>query len=151
MEEQVTASKQPGAYYEDPNGPRYENPADFSAATGGQRIPQPQQPPMPNFEEMRKIAMQQAIEQIAAQRAAQPQPQPQPQISVTPPQPPAQYQFNIEQPIEQPIEQQQIVRRNLTKPELIAVFVVACIAVTGVQTVWNFATNILPRIEIRAN
>ena len=150
MEEQVTASKQPGAYYVDPAGPRYENPAEFSAATEGQEIPQPPQaPPMPNFELMRQMAMKQAIEQIQAQRAAQPPapqpapPAPQPQIAPPPPEP--QY---IPQPA--PPEQVRVVRRNLTRPELLAVFVVACIAVTGTQALWNFTTNLLPRIEIRA-
>ena len=150
MEEQVTASKQPGAYYVDPAGPRYENPAEFSAATEGQEIPQPPQaPPMPNFELMRQMAMKQAIEQIQAQRAAQPPapqpapPVPQPQVAPPPPEP--QY---IPQPA--PLEQVRVVRRNLTRPELLAVFVVACIAVTGTQALWNFTTNLLPRIEIRA-
>jgi len=150
MEEQVTASKQPGAYYVDPAGPRYENPAEFSAATEGQEIPQPPQaPPMPNFELMRQMAMKQAIEQIQAQRAAQPPapqpapPVPQPQVAPPPPEP--QY---IPQPA--PPEQVRVVRRNLTRPELLAVFVVACIAVTGTQALWNFTTNLLPRIEIRA-
>jgi len=153
MEEQVTASKQPGAYYVDSAGPRYENPAEFSAATQGQEIPQPPQaPPMPNFELMRQMAMKQAIEQIQAQRAAQP-PAPQPAPFVPQPQPQPQY---IPQPAptaqvtEQVTEQVRIVRRNLTRPELLAVFVVACIAVTGTQALWNFTTNLLPRIEIRA-
>ena len=150
MEEQVTASKQPGAYYVDPAGPRYENPAEFSAATEGQEIPQPAQaPPMPNFELMRQMAMKQAIEQIQAQRAAQPPaPQPAPPVpqpQVAPPAPEPQY---IPQPA--PPEQVRVVRRNLTRPELLAVFVVACIAVTGTQALWNFTTNLLPRIEIRA-
>ena len=150
MEEQVTASKQPGAYYVDPAGPRYENPAEFSAATEGQEIPQPPQaPPMPNFELMRQMAMKQAIEQIQAQRAAQPPaPQPAPPVpqpQVAPPAPEPQY---IPQPA--PPEQVRVVRRNLTRPELLAVFVVACIAVTGTQALWNFTTNLLPRIEIRA-
>lgn len=150
MEEQVTASKQPGAYYVDPAGPRYENPAEFSAATEGQEVPQPPQtPPMPNFELMRQMAMKQAIEQIQAQRAAQPPaPQPAPPVpqpQVAPPAPEPQY---IPQPA--PTEQVRIVRRNLTRPELLAVFVVACIAVTGTQALWNFTTNLLPRIEIRA-
>ena len=150
MEEQVTASKQPGAYYVDPAGPRYENPAEFSAATEGQEIPQPPQaPPMPNFELMRQMAMKQAIEQIQAQRATQPPaPQPAPPVSqpqVAPLAPEPQY---IPQPA--PPEQVRVVRRNLTRPELLAVFVVACIAVTGTQALWNFTTNLLPRIEIRA-
>ena len=103
----------------------------------------PQQPPMPNFEAMRQMAMQQAIEQITSQRPA-------PQQAPLPPTlPEPQY---IPQPV--PMQQQEqvrVVRRNLTRPELLAVFVVACIAVTGVQAVWNFTTNILPRIEIRSN
>ena len=105
-------------------------------------------PQMPNFEAMRQLAMQQAIEQIAAQRPAQTQAQtppaaPQPQYI---PQPVATAQVT-----EQVTEQVRVVRRNLTRPELLAVFVIACIAVTGVQAAWNFTTNILPRIEIRAN
>ena len=103
----------------------------------------PQQPPMPNFEEMRRVAMQQAIEQITAQRPPAPQP-------VAPPEP--QYIPQAPPPLPaEPREQVRVVRRNLTRPELLAVFVIACIAVTGVQAAWNFTTNILPRIEIRAN
>ena len=42
------------------------------------------------------------------------------------------------------------VRRNLTVAELIVVFAIACGIVTGVQGAWNFASNHLPRIEIKA-
>jgi len=100
-------------------------------------------PQMPNFEAMRQLAMQQAIEQITSQRSAAPQPiaPPEPQYIPQPP-PPVPTETR---------EQVRVVRRNLTRPELLAVFIVACIAVTGVQVVWNFTTNILPRIEIRAN
>ncbi len=146
MEEQVVPSNQPGAYYVEPSGQRFENPAEFSAATEGQQSA-PQQP-MPNFEAMRQLAMKQAIDQIQAQRIAQPPaPQPQPRQNYIPPQPVVQPQA----PASMPAPQIQTVRRNLTKPELIAVFIVACIAVTGIQAVWNFTTNILPRIEIRSN
>ena len=122
----------------------------------------PQQPAMPNFEEMRRIAMQQAIEQVTAQRPAASQPP----ASFVPPQAPPgmelsmdgsqyipkKYPDNATQPVlPQPQDQVRVVRRNLTRPELLAIFVVACIAVTGVQAAWNFTTNILPRIEIRAN
>lgn len=138
MEEQVTESKQPGAYYTDPNGQRYENPAEFSQA----------QNPGINFEAMRQEAMRRAIEQINAQKAAIPQPQPQPQPSAPAPV----YQpAPTAQVTKQVAEQVRVVRRNLTKPEIAAIFVAACIAVTGVQAVWNFTTNILPRIEIRSN
>lgn len=101
----------------------------------------PEQPAMPNFEAMRRLAMQQAIEQITAQRPPAPQP----------PAPPEPQYIPQPLPTAQVTEQVRVVRRNLTRPELLAVFVVACIAVTGVQAVWNFTTNILPRIEIRAN
>lgn len=134
MEEQVPESKQPGAYYAEPNGQRYENPAEFSQA----------QNPGINFEAMRQEAMRRAIEQINAQRVSAPQPQPQ----VQPPVPAPVYQ---PAPTAQVTEQVRVVRRNLTKPEIAAIFVAACIAVTGVQAVWNFTTNILPRIEIRSN
>lgn len=42
------------------------------------------------------------------------------------------------------------VRRNLTVAELIVVFAIACGLVTGVQAGWNFISNSLPRIEIKA-
>jgi hypothetical protein len=41
-------------------------------------------------------------------------------------------------------------RRNLTVAELIVVFAIACGIVTGIQGAWNFASNHLPRIEIKA-
>lgn len=128
-------------------------------AQGQASAPTPQ---MPNFEAMRQLAMQQAIEQITAQRTAQPQQQP----SAPPQAPPGmelsmdglqfipkKYPDTVSQPVPnaQVTEQVRVVRRNLTRPELLAVFIIACIAVTGVQAAWNFTTNILPRIEIRAN
>ena len=50
-------------------------------------------------------------------------------------------------------QQQRIVyvRRNLTVAEVIAVFIISCGIVFGVQFGWNFATNILPRIEVKVN
>ena len=112
-------------------------------ATSSQVPPAPAAPSMPNFEAMRQLAMQQAIQQMAEQQSAPPAPQPRPsyipQQPVAQPQPPT------------PAPQIQTTRQKLTKAELLAVFVIACIAVTGVQAVWNFTTNILPRIEIRAN
>ena len=49
--------------------------------------------------------------------------------------------------------QQQVVyvRRNLTVAELIAVFIISCGVVIGLQAGWNFATNFLPRIEVKVN
>jgi len=60
----------------------------------------------------------------------------------------------VQQIIGSPIKpQQQIVyvRRNLTVAEVIAVFIISCGIVFGVQLSWNFATNILPRIEVKVN
>jgi hypothetical protein len=42
------------------------------------------------------------------------------------------------------------VRRNLTVAELVLIFALACGAVTGFQAAWNFVSNSLPRIEIKA-
>ena len=43
------------------------------------------------------------------------------------------------------------VRRNLTVAEVIAVLIISCGIVFGIQISWNFATNILPRIEVKVN
>lgn len=141
----------------------------------------PKQPSMPSFEDMRRMAMQKAIQDITGQPPAQQQPsapvmspfpgQPQPQPQVAPPGMdapqyiPQQYPANIPQfqyapPSQVPEEEPEddpvptplrIVRRNLTKFEIAAVFAAACITVSAVQATWNFATDILPRIEIRSN
>jgi hypothetical protein len=42
------------------------------------------------------------------------------------------------------------VRRNMTIAELILVLALSCGIVTGIQFAWNFSTDILSRIEIRA-
>ena len=89
----------------------------------------PNQPQAPaqitpeQLEEMKALARQQAIQQTFAQR---------------PPEPPTPPQVVY-------------VRRNLTVAELIAVFVISCGLVFGVQVTWNFATNLLPRIEVKVN
>tara|TARA_R100000742_G_C4189202_1_gene21826 strand:+ start:57 stop:338 length:282 start_codon:yes stop_codon:yes gene_type:complete len=73
------------------------------------------------LEQMKQIARQRAVQQIVG-------------TPVTP-------------------QQQKIVyvRRNLTVAEVIAVFIISCGIVFGVQFGWNFATNILPRIEVKVN
>jgi len=144
MEDQVPSSKQyvtPGQlpeennYFSDPGGPRYQNPADFAAAQ--QQIAQ-QAPPVPDFQEMRRIALEQAIQQVTQQPApVQAPPSSAPQVQVpypTPPEPNVVY-----------------IRRNLTLAEILVVFAVSCGLVFGIQGAWNFATDILPRIEIREN
>ena len=65
----------------------------------------------------------------------------------------------MEMAIQQGIQQQTVqtqqgprvvyVRRNWTVAELLLLFAVACGIVTGIQQIWNYGTNVLPRIEIR--
>tara|TARA_R100000900_G_scaffold40913_1_gene33484 strand:- start:2406 stop:2867 length:462 start_codon:yes stop_codon:yes gene_type:complete len=144
MEDQVPSSKQyvtPGQmpqennYFTDPTGPRYQNPAEFDQAMYEQAMAaqttQPQQPGVkfnvPDFEAMRKEALQQAIQQVTQTPA-----------------PPVQMQ--------QPVSEEPkivYVRRNLTLAEILVVFALASGIVLGVQGIWSFATDILPRIEIR--
>lgn len=139
MEDQVPSSKQyvtPGQvpqennYFNSPEGPRYPNPAEFAAAQ------QQQQQPMPDFQEMRRIALEQAIQQVTQQSQPPAPPEPQPQI---------------QQQYVQPEPQVVYVRRNLTLAEIMVVLAISCGLVFGVQSVWNFATDVLPRIEIREN
>lgn len=130
MEDQVPSSNIPqeqGSYYQSPEGPRFQNPAEFAAA-------QQQQRPAPDFQEMRRIALEQAIQQVTQQPQPAPQPEPQPQL---------------QQQYVQPEQQVVYVRRNLTLAELVLVFAISCGLVLGVQGLWSFATDVLPRIEIR--
>ena len=73
------------------------------------------------LEQMKQIARQRAVQQVIGSPAT-----PQPQIIV-------------------------YVRRNLTVAEVIAVLIISCGIVFGIQISWNFATNILPRIEVKVN
>jgi len=149
MEDQVPSSNIPqeaGNYYQNPEGPRYQNPSDFAAAQQNQSTP--------NFEEMRRIALEQAIKQVRQQPVPQQAPpgmelsmdesqyvpQKYPTAPVTP----------TPQVAEQATEQVRVIRRNLTLAELILIFAIATGSVLGVQGIWAFATDILPRIEIRA-
>ena len=131
MEDQVPSSQEyvtPGSlpadgnYYQDPQGPRYNNPAEFD-----QRLQQPAAAPpttpMPDFQAMREMALKQAVAQVKAQQQVQPQPQPQPKVVY--------------------------VRRNLTVAEIILVFALSIGGVLGIQGIWTLATDVLPRLEIR--
>ena len=132
---------QDGNYYQNPEGPRYDTPTEFDQAMQNQV---PQQPGVqynvPDFEAMRREALARAVEQVAARRSVEPptiQPPIQPQSVVpNPPQP-------------RPESEVVYVRRNLTLAELILVFALSIGMVTGVQFIWQVATDILPRIEIR--
>lgn len=64
VEEQVPASQPPGNYYENPEGPRYQNPAEYDQA-----VQQPPQQPgvvynRPDFKAMREQALQDAFAQV---------------------------------------------------------------------------------------
>jgi hypothetical protein len=94
------------------------------------------------LEQMKARAREEAIrmtilqQQAAAQEQAE-YPTGQPEV-------PSRFQVPMQPP------QVVYVRRNLTVAELILVFAVSCGLVTGLQVTWNFASNNLPRIEIKA-
>ena len=83
------------------------------------------------FEALKAKARQDAIRQVMEQRAQHAQLQQQ-QVAVAPVQPKVVY-----------------VRRNLTVAEVILVFALSCGLVVGFQAGWSFASNLLPKIEIR--
>jgi hypothetical protein len=66
--------------------------------------------------------------------------------------PTAQAMVPPSQPIQFPQAEPQYVyvRRNLTVAELGLVLLLACGLVTGIQAGWNFVSNRLPTIEIKA-
>ena len=133
MEDQVPSSNIPqeqGKYYQNPEGPRFQNPAQFSAAT---QAPQEQPPAAPDFQEMRRLALEQAIQQVTQQPVPQPLPQVAPQV----------------QQYTQPETNTVYVRRNLTLAEILLMFALSCGLVLGLQASWFVATDLLPRIEIR--
>jgi hypothetical protein len=147
VEEQVPASQPPGNYYENPEGPRYQNPAEFNQATAPE--PQPVQQPgvvfnRPDFQAMREQALQDAIAQVTQRQATGEPPQQFVQASVPPPAP-------APQPFVQPVAEPQVVyvKRNLTLAEIIIVFAITTGCVLGIQGIWTVATDILPRIEIK--
>jgi len=147
VEEQVPASQPPGNYYENPEGPRYQNPAEFNQATAPE--PQPAQQPgvifnRPDFQAMREQALQEAIAQVTQRQATGEQQQQFVQLPVQQPAP-------ISQPLVQPQVEPQViyVKRNLTLAEIIIIFAITTGCVLGIQGAWTLATDILPRIEIK--
>lgn len=145
MEDQVPSSNIPqeaGNYYQNPEGPRYQNPSDFAAAQQNQLTT--------NFEEMRRIALEQAIKQVTQQPVPQQAP-PGMELSMDGSQyVPQKYPTAPVAPTPQVTEQVRVIRRNLTLAELILIFAIATGSVLGVQGIWAFTTDLLPRIEIRA-
>ena len=85
--------------------------------------------------------------------------QEEPQTQITPEQLEQMKMMAKQQAIQQAIQQRQIerqskvvyVRRNLTVAEVMVVFAISCGLVFGIQASWNFATNVLPKIEIKVN
>jgi len=91
------------------------------------------------LEQMKQQARELAIAQYMAQQQA-------PQEKKT-------YQISepVKGPVASPFEQAKVVyvRRNLTVAELLLIFALSIGAVTGVQAIWGFASQNLPRIEIK--
>ena len=87
----------------------------------------PSQSPIPTqitpdqLAEMKARAREMAIKQTLAQQVAIPQQRP----------------------------QVVYLRRNLTVAEFLLVILLSCGLVTGIQAGWHFASNILPRLEIK--
>jgi len=98
-------------------------------------------PPLPNFEEMRRRALQDAIAQVTQNPAA-------PVSNQQPPVAP-QYQQPQVEPQRMPEPNIVYLRRNLTLAELGITFLIAIGIVAGAQGIWHVATDVIPRIEIR--
>jgi|GWRWMinimDraft_7_1066015.scaffolds.fasta_scaffold01608_2 hypothetical protein len=60
-------------------------------------------------------------------------------------------QQTLAQQVAIPQQRPQVVylRRNLTVAEFLLVILLSCGLVTGIQAGWHFASNILPRLEIK--
>lgn len=113
------------------------------------------QPPLPQMQGpggldpqmialLKARAREEAIRMAVAQRQEQSQepadyPIPQPMAQAMP--------QNLALPRQEP--RVVYVRRNLTVAELIVVFAISCGIVTGIQQAWNFAADLIPRIEIK--
>jgi len=177
MEDQVTSSQKyrtPGMlpkennYYADPEGPRFNNPAEFDQAVQQGQVaspPRPSQQPsqpqqeqqpgvvynVPDFQAMREAALQQAIEQVTARRQVFSQEQSQvPQVSQNAPQQTPFVRQVPPQPVANPSQPKVVyVRRNLTLAEILVILALSCGLVTGTQFIWNTGADILSRIEIR--
>jgi len=116
------------------------------SSTPPQSAEQPQFPSVPQgitpemLEAMKARAREEAIRMTILQQQAAPQEE----VEV-----PAAPRPSV--PVFQPQQPQVVyVRRNLTVAELIVVFAISCGIVVGIQGAWNFASNHLPRIEIKA-
>ena len=114
------------------------------------QVPTEENPPIPGvltpeaLEQLKARAREEAIRMtILQQQMARPEPVAQP---IARPEVPASQRFDFPMPQPQVV----YVRRNLTVAELIVVFAIACGIVTGTQAAWNFVSNSLPRIEIKA-
>jgi len=94
------------------------------------------------LEQMKARAREEAIRMTILQQQAAAQEQE--EYPIGQPEVPARFQIPNLQP------QIVYVRRNLTVAELIVVFAIACGLVSGIQVGWNFVSNHLPRIEIKA-
>ncbi|MBG45455.1 MAG: hypothetical protein CMB76_02920 [Euryarchaeota archaeon] len=89
-------------------------------------VPNQQQVPFPNIEEMKAIARENAIREVIEEKQQQ------------------QLLQNQQQEIV-------YVKRNLTIAEIIVMFAITTGIVLGVQGIWKFSHDFLPRIEIKIN
>jgi len=98
------------------------------------------EPPIPNritaeqVAQMKALAREQAIQQALLNKKVMERQNPLP--------------FNSPPPVREKIV---YVRRNLTVAEVIVVFAISLGVVIGIPAAWNFANNILPRIEVKVN
>jgi hypothetical protein len=102
------------------------SPVPMGSAIADPSMPRPELTPE-ILASLKARAKQDAIQQVLEQRMAAPAP-------VTQSQAPPKVVY---------------VRRNLTVAELILIFALSCGSVLGIQAVWNFASTVLPSIEIK--
>ena len=84
--------------------------------------------------QMKALAREQAIQQALLNKKVMERQKPLP--------------FNSPPPVREKIV---YVRRNLTVAEVIVVFAISFGVVIGIPAAWNFASNLLPRVEIKLN
>jgi hypothetical protein len=113
------------------------------------QAPEPTQRITPEeLEAMKAFAREQAIRMTYQQPPLTPQPpvsnlpyQPRPDIPQMQKAPEPAYDFSAPKVI--------YVRRNLTVAEILAICVISCVVVGGIQGFWGFASKYLPQIEVQ--
>ena len=131
---------------QDPQKPQFQNPGPEMRPP---QVPMPETPPFTgvDIESLKRQARELAIQQTLAQNQYQMQ-QTSPQKPVS--QSPTLSSF-APQPVQQLVQEPEIVyvRRNLTIAELIVVFAISLVLVSGGQFVFSALSNHLPKLEIK--